>query len=73
MTRKKVLARDPICRLCDCRLSEQVDHIIPLSQGGDEWDLENLQGVCGRCHGTKSARESAVAREHWGDGSRVQV
>jgi 5-methylcytosine-specific restriction endonuclease McrA len=34
-TRRAVLARDPLCNVCDQRPSEEVDHIVPLSQGGD--------------------------------------
>jgi 5-methylcytosine-specific restriction protein A len=37
-----------------------VDHIVPKRQGGtDDWN--NLQGLCWKCHQTKTAR----------DGSRV--
>jgi 5-methylcytosine-specific restriction endonuclease McrA len=57
-TREAVLRRDPICKVCNVRLSEQVDHIVPLSQGGAGWDSGNLQGICGRCHALKSGRES---------------
>ena len=57
-TREKVLNRDPICKVCDAALSEQVDHITPLSQGGARYTLTNLQGICVRCHAIKSARES---------------
>ena len=60
MTRRRVLLRDPICKVCDSRLSEEVDHIVPLSQGGDPWDLEGLQGICSPCHVVKSGRESAA-------------
>ena len=56
---KKVLARDPICRVCNQRLSTEVDHIVPLSQGGDPWDLDGLQGICGPCHHVKSGQEFA--------------
>jgi 5-methylcytosine-specific restriction protein A len=61
-TRNAVLARDPICKVCDNALSEQVDHITPLSQGGDEYAMDNLRGICVPCHATKSARESIAAR-----------
>lgn len=62
-TRRKVLARDPICKVCDDALSEQVDHVVPLSQGGDPYSLENLRGICVPCHARKSARESTQAVE----------
>src|SRR5262245_45297123 len=58
-TRRKVFARDPICKVCDRRTSEEIDHIKPLSLGGDPYDLEGLQGICKPCHWTKTARENA--------------
>lgn len=57
--RRAVLARDPICKVCGERLSQEVDHVVPLSQGGDEWSLDNTQGICSPCHALKSGRESA--------------
>ena len=57
-TRNAVLTRDPICKVCDNELSTQVDHITPLSQGGDPYELTGLQGICDRCHWLKSAREA---------------
>ena len=40
--------------LIDC----DVDHIIPLSQGGKDWPcVENLNVLCVRCHRLKSQRE----------------
>ena len=63
--REVVLTRDPICKVCDNALSEQVDHIEPLSQGGAEYALTNLRGICVPCHATTSARESIAAH---GDG-----
>jgi 5-methylcytosine-specific restriction protein A len=60
MTRKAVLARDPICKVCDERLSTEVDHIVPLSQGGDPWALDNLQGICSPCHWAKTGRENVA-------------
>jgi 5-methylcytosine-specific restriction protein A len=59
-TRRAVLARDPLCKVCDQQLSEEVDHITPLSQGGDPWALDNLQGICGPCHWAKTALENAA-------------
>jgi 5-methylcytosine-specific restriction endonuclease McrA len=49
-----------ICKVCDQRPSEEVDHITPLSQGGDPWALDNLQGICSPCHWAKTARENAA-------------
>src|SRR5215216_1466326 len=61
LTRLAVLARDPICKVCDRRLSTEVDHIRPLSAGGGPWKLEGLQGICSLCHREKTARENAQA------------
>jgi len=35
-----------------------VDHIQPISQGGEKLDESNLRAMCARCHNSKSARES---------------
>jgi 5-methylcytosine-specific restriction endonuclease McrA len=61
-TRRAVLARDPICKVCDNALSTQVDHIVPLEDGGDPYRLEGLQGLCDPCHWAKTARENAARR-----------
>ena len=62
MTRKAVLARDPICKVCDDAISTEVDHITPLSEGGDPYRLEGLQGICSPCHWAKTARESGKGK-----------
>ena len=59
MARRAVLDRDPICKVCDNELSTEVDHIRPLSEGGDPYRLEGLQGICSPCHWAKSAGENA--------------
>ena len=58
-----VLARNPLCVDPFKRhpnaavLSTIADHIVPLHDGGG-WALENGQGLCGRCHAVKTARET---------------
>ena len=63
--RQRVLARDHSrCRACG-RLAWQVDHIIPIGQGGAIYDLENLQVLCGGrggCHARKTAAENRRVR-----------
>jgi len=53
-----VLARDPICKLCNRAASTVADHIRPHK---GVWylfcDLLNLQGVCKVCHDKKTATE----------------
>lgn len=59
----RILKRDKYtCKLrykgkCQTRAS-QVDHIRP----GDDHRDSNLQAVCARCHGVKSAREGRQAQ-----------
>jgi 5-methylcytosine-specific restriction endonuclease McrA len=55
MVRKAVLSRDPICVLCDNAISTDVDHIVPLIEGGDEYAMSNLRGLCGPCHWRRHA------------------
>ncbi|WOI78727.1 HNH endonuclease signature motif containing protein [Pseudomonas aeruginosa] len=45
------------------RVATEVDHIIPLSQGGTD-DDSNLMAIAGYpCHARKTARESAASRK----------
>ena len=55
--RKLVLHADPICAVCNRQASKEVDHIIPKHQAGRD-SLDNLQGICERCHAEKTAREN---------------
>lgn len=63
--RAYVLAQAQLCAECDksgrIAAAEEVDHIIPLSQGGTD-ELGNLQGLCKPCHKAKTARESRAGR-----------
>lgn len=55
--RARILARDPVCRLCGAAPSTEVDHIV---RGDDHRDA-NLRGVCRPCHRTKSGHEGGRA------------
>ncbi len=55
--REYVLARNPLCRLCEGNQAVLVDHIIPRQQGGADLDLDNLQSLCQSCHNQKTAKE----------------
>jgi hypothetical protein len=39
--------------------STQVDHIIPITEGGAKLDRNNLMAICGDCHSYKSGKESS--------------
>lgn len=53
--RPVALARDlGLC--CQCgRPAELVDHIVPIRDGGERLDLNNLQSLCRACHDIKTA------------------
>ena len=60
--RREVLLRDGYsCKVCGrVHASNEVDHIVPLEQGGSN-DASNLQTLCGGpagCHTKKSAFEA---------------
>lgn len=54
-TREAVIREQPICafhgvsKVCT-GLSETVDHIQPLSAGGERLGRANLRGLCNECH-----------------------
>lgn len=53
-----VLARDPICKICNRYASTIADHIKPHRGNWELFtDLNNLQGLCKSCHDTKTATE----------------
>lgn len=51
--RKSYIQRNPVCAKCTQPM-KYLDHIIPISQGGDIWDEKNLQGLCPSCNGRKT-------------------
>jgi 5-methylcytosine-specific restriction protein A len=54
--RESILTRDGRrCYLCGGE-AVQVDHVVPLAEGGSN-DLDNGAAVCVPCHAAKSARE----------------
>lgn len=61
--RQRIMARDSYtCAACGCvRHDHEVDHRIPLEQGGSN-DDSNLQLLCsgfGLCHAKKTAQEAS--------------
>jgi 5-methylcytosine-specific restriction protein A len=51
--RKAYMQRNPVCTQCT-QPAKFLDHIKPISQGGDIWNLDNLQGLCPSCNGKKT-------------------
>lgn len=58
--RRKVLRAEPWCRTPDCtNLATDVDHIVPIDDDpGLTWEESNLQPLCAKHHGQKTARET---------------
>lgn len=58
--RKRVLQAQPLCVEClrqgRTSLATEVDHKVPLWQGGsdDPWSDQNRQGLCRDCHKAKT-------------------
>jgi len=40
--------------VCDGPKEAQADHIVPIRQGGERYDLANGQTLCIACHGRKT-------------------
>jgi 5-methylcytosine-specific restriction enzyme A len=57
------LRASPICETPGCRLlATEVDHIIPVSIGGDRWDWSNLSSTCHDHHAAKNVVDSQRGR-----------
>jgi 5-methylcytosine-specific restriction endonuclease McrA len=53
-----ILARDPLCKICNRYPSVIVDHVKPHKGDWDKFtDAANCQGLCKRCHDIKTAQE----------------
>ena len=46
-------------RVCSGRGEAQADHIIPIAEGGERYDVSNGQCLCLQCHGRKTRRENS--------------
>ena len=53
---KYMLAKFPLCKVCNVPAAH-VDHIVPVVQGGQAFNEENLQTLCVSCHSRKTAKE----------------
>lgn len=47
---------NPFCVSCG-KFADDVDHIIPIAEGGSPYDEKNLQSLCKSCHAKKSNRD----------------
>ena len=64
LIRREALERDG-WRCCRCGKSGvlQVDHIRPLHDDGEPYDLGNLQSLCVECHWSKTWTERGATPE----------
>jgi 5-methylcytosine-specific restriction endonuclease McrA len=59
--RARKLDDEPRCERClpkgRVTVATEVHHVVPISRGGEKYDYDNLQSVCGPCqdqaHGAK--------------------
>lgn len=52
-------ASHPYCEQPGChRVMYQVDHIVPLAEGGDRYDWNNYQSLCKTHHDQKTTRDA---------------
>ena len=57
--RIKAFERDGYrCTKCSRPGALEADHVLPLEQGGAEYDLANIATLCRRCHFAKTEAES---------------
>ena len=69
LVRRRVLnAAGWRCAACG-RYGNEVDHIVPLHNGGNPWSESNLQAICRGCHIEKTRvenrRERTAAERAW--------
>jgi len=54
--------KDPLCAHCQMegktKLGQVTDHIIPINEGGNLWDMRNIQNLCRIHDNMKRSRES---------------
>lgn len=57
---RRVLNEEPLCD-CGCRgLTTDVDHIVPVEDGGPMWSRSNLKALCHAAHSRKTWADVAT-------------
>lgn len=61
-TRHAFLVRHPLCEVCEGqgRLTPAnvADHRLPMKDGGERFDFDNLRALCVSCHNRITARQT---------------
>ena len=64
--RRAYLALHPYCEACKAKgivmPSAELDHIVPLADGGPLWGESNWQALCEACHDEKTTCENTGRR-----------
>lgn len=75
--RAVVRKEEPICSECKkhgrVSLTQHVDHILPIAEGGAKLARENLAGLCESCHNAKTRRENQRPSTPGGGGRQLQA
>lgn len=59
------LKAHPLCEEPGCHeIATEVDHIVPLAQGGAHCSEANSQGLCKAHHTSKTNRENGRVKQH---------
>lgn len=57
------LSINPMCEHCEIKdlmiPAYMVDHIRPITEGGEALNIVNLQSLCKHCHAVKTGKEVA--------------
>ena len=64
--RQAVLTRDAFACV-DCGRIDQAnhaDHVVPIANGGERYDLANGQTLCPACHARKTLRETRQLQQN---------
>lgn len=58
---------NPLCEHClkygIAKPVEEVDHIVSILDGGEIWDIDNLQSLCRRHHANKTRHEEKMRKQ----------
>ncbi len=56
------LNRNPVCVKCGSTSNLHVDHKIPIEEGGEKYNQDNLQTLCKSSHSKKTIKEQNKRR-----------
>jgi len=66
--RRYILARDPICQICESNgvttpasIADHIEPLDPRDPRAGNWSVSNGQGLCRSCHAKKTASEASPA------------